>query len=107
MKQSLLVATAALCLGLIACSSSAQPQSQSATRQSKVTRNLAILIFEGVQIIDYTGPYEVFGGVYVNGARAFNVYTVTEKTDPITTAMGMSVRRCGWRRKWAFRRARS
>lgn len=91
MKQGLLVCTAALCLGLIACSSSAQPQSQNVPRQVKGTRNLAILIFEGVQIIDYTGPYEVFGGVYVNGARAFNVYTVSEKTDAITTAMGMSV----------------
>jgi putative intracellular protease/amidase len=43
------------------------------------------LIFNGVQIIDYTGPYEVFGG-----AR-FNVYTVAEKAEPITTAMGMTV----------------
>jgi putative intracellular protease/amidase len=91
MKRELLSITAALCLGLIACSSSAQPQSQNVTRQTKGTRNLAILIFEGVQIIDYTGPYEVFGGVYINGARAFNVYTVSEKTDAITTAMGMSV----------------
>ncbi|MEK6299642.1 MAG: DJ-1/PfpI family protein [Acidobacteriota bacterium] len=91
MKQGLLMTTAAFCLGLIACTSSAQPQSQNPTRQVKGTRNLAILIFEGVQIIDYTGPYEVFGGVYVDGARAFNVYTVSEKTDAITTAMGMSV----------------
>lgn len=91
MKQGLLGITAVFCLGLIACTSAAQPQSQNAPPQVKGTRNLAILIFEGVQIIDYTGPYEVFGGVYVNGARAFNVYTVSEKTEAITTAMGMSV----------------
>jgi putative intracellular protease/amidase len=47
--------------------------------------NVAILIFKGVQIIDYTGPYEVFGG------SRFNVYTVAEKAEPITTAMGMTV----------------
>lgn len=48
-------------------------------------KNAAILIFEGVQIIDYTGPYEVFG------QAGFNVYTVAEKPDTLTTAMGMKV----------------
>ncbi len=46
---------------------------------------VAILIFDGVQIIDYTAPYEVFGQAH------FNVFTVAEKTEAITTAMGMSV----------------
>jgi putative intracellular protease/amidase len=54
-------------------------------------RNLAILIFDGVQIIDYTGPYETFGHVHDKGGPAFNIYTVSEKTAPVTTAMGMSV----------------
>ena len=54
-------------------------------------RNVAILIFPGVQIIDYTGPYEVLGHASVNGQRAFRIYTVSETTDPITTAMGMTV----------------
>src|ERR1041384_8835678 len=54
-------------------------------------RNLAILIFDGVQIIDYTGPYETFGHTYSNDGQAFNIYTVSEKTNAITTSMGMSV----------------
>jgi putative intracellular protease/amidase len=54
-------------------------------------RNAAILLFDGVQIIDYTGPYEVLGGVFLEGGPAFNVYTVAETAAPITTAMGMSV----------------
>ena len=54
-------------------------------------RNLAILIFDKVQIIDYTGPYETFGHAYSNDGPLFNIYTVAEKTGPITTAMGMSV----------------
>ena len=45
----------------------------------------AILLFDGVQIIDYTGPYEVFG------QAGFNVYTVSETGETITTAMDMSV----------------
>jgi putative intracellular protease/amidase len=54
-------------------------------------RNVAILIFPGVQIIDYTGPWEVFGHAYVDGHPAFRTYSVAEKMDPVTTAMGMSV----------------
>ena len=48
-------------------------------------RSVAILIFDGVQIIDYTGPYEVFG------QAGFQVFTVAKKKDTITTNMGMSV----------------
>jgi len=59
--------------------------------QKPVPRNLAILIFDNVQIIDYTGPYETFGHAYSDDGPAFNIYTVSEKGGPITTAMGMSV----------------
>ncbi len=48
-------------------------------------KKVAILIFDGVQIIDYTGPYEVFG------SAGFRVYTVAETKEPVTTAMGMTV----------------
>lgn len=56
-----------------------------AQRPQPPRRNVAILVFDGVQIIDYAGPYEVFG------QAGFNVYTVSEKGDAITTAMGMRV----------------
>ncbi len=46
---------------------------------------VAILIFDGVEIIDYTGPWEVFG------AADFDVFTVAEKKEPVTTAMRMTV----------------
>ena len=49
-------------------------------------RNVAILLFDGVQIIDYTGPYEVFGQ-----GGIFDVYTVSETGATLKTAMGMSV----------------
>lgn len=47
--------------------------------------NVGILIFDGVQIIDYTGPYEVFG------QAGYNTFTVAKDRKAITTAMGMSV----------------
>ena len=53
--------------------------------KKKEIKNVAILIFDGVQIIDYTGPYEVFG------QAGFDVFTVSETGETITTTMGMSV----------------
>jgi putative intracellular protease/amidase len=53
--------------------------------EKSAARSVAILIFDGVQIIDYTGPYEVLGQAH------FNVFTVSEKGTKITTSMGMSV----------------
>ena len=58
---------------------------ETAKAQAHVRKKAAILIFDGVEIIDYTGPYEVFG------AADFDVYTVAETKDPVTTAMGMTV----------------
>jgi putative intracellular protease/amidase len=47
-------------------------------------KNVAILVFNNVQIIDYAGPYEALG-------YQFNVYLVAEKPGPIRTVMNMDV----------------
>lgn len=52
---------------------------------------LAVLLFEGVQIIDYTGPWEVFGHASVHDHPAFEIYSVAQTSGPLTTSMGMSV----------------
>lgn len=46
---------------------------------------VGILLFDGVQIIDFAGPYEVFG------AAGFGVVTVSHEGRPVTTAMGLKV----------------
>jgi transcriptional regulator GlxA family with amidase domain len=43
------------------------------------------LLFDGVEIIDYSGPWEVFG------AAGFAVHTVAAGTDPIKTVFGQKV----------------
>lgn len=83
MKRTLAAVALILFGSLLA--SSVQTQAQEKETE-KPKQNVAILIFDGVQIIDYTGPYEVLGGW---GKR--HVYTVAEKADPITTNMGMRV----------------
>jgi putative intracellular protease/amidase/DNA-directed RNA polymerase subunit RPC12/RpoP len=46
---------------------------------------VAILLFDGVEIIDYSGPWEVFG------AANFAVHTVAAGTGPIKTVFGQKV----------------
>lgn len=46
---------------------------------------VGIMLFDGVQIIDFAGPYEVFG------TAGFGVTTVSHDGKPVTTAMGLRV----------------
>ena len=62
-----------------------EEEAKAASPAAGAVRKVAILIFDGVEIIDYTGPYEIFG------AAGFDVYTVSATKDPVTTAMGMTV----------------
>ena len=80
MKKVYLVIALFALIGVFGSLSSVTSQ----TAPAKPKLNVAIFIFDGVQIIDYTGPWEVFG-------RRFNVFTVAEKKDPITTIYGMKV----------------
>lgn len=52
---------------------------------SKPEIRVGIVLFEQVQIIDFTGPYEVFG------AAGFGVTTLTADGKPVTTEMGLKV----------------
>jgi transcriptional regulator GlxA family with amidase domain len=55
-------------------------------------RNVAILIFDEVEVLDFCGPFEVFS---VTGRRSglepFNVYTVAQKAGPVVARNGLSV----------------
>ena len=56
------------------------------------TRNVAILIFDDVEILDFCGPYEVFGVTgRRNNSQPFNVYTVAEHSRPIIARNQLSV----------------
>ena len=53
------------------------------TKSKQVT--VAIVLFDGVQIIDYSGPWEVFGHA---GCK---VFTVADKSEPLTTRFDQKV----------------
>lgn len=55
-------------------------------------RNVAILIFEDVEVLDFAGPFEVFGVTRLeDGSAPFNVFTVAETTAPVSARNGLSV----------------
>jgi transcriptional regulator GlxA family with amidase domain len=56
------------------------------------TRNVGILIFDDVEVLDFCGPYEVFGVTgKQNDSQLFNVYTVAERSRPIIARNQLSV----------------
>lgn len=57
-----------------------------------MTRTLAILIFDEVEVLDFCGPFEVFSVANrFADPPAFRVVTVAEKVGPISTRGGLSV----------------
>jgi len=51
-------------------------QASPTERPEPADKRLGILVFPGVQVIDFTGPYEVLTGAFANGRRVFDVVTV-------------------------------
>jgi transcriptional regulator GlxA family with amidase domain len=55
-------------------------------------RNLAILLFDDVEVLDFCGPMEVFSVANrFSDPAPFHVFTVAEKPGPILTRGGLSI----------------
>ncbi len=49
-------------------------------------RNVAIVLYQGIELLDFAGPGEVFASARTtDGQRAFNVYTVAASTDNLVS----------------------
>lgn len=59
-----------------------------AERKGKI--NVAVLLFEGVELLDFAGPAEVFG--VAGEGLSFRVFTVAEKTEPLRAIGGVLVK---------------
>jgi transcriptional regulator GlxA family with amidase domain len=79
-------------------------QAQSSSPLSKLhvpakgTINVAFVLTEGSTVIDFAGPWEVFQDVMIPSRGAsmeeqmpFNLYTVSDNTNPIRTSGGMQI----------------
>ena len=49
--------------------------------------NVAILIYEHAQVLDYAAPYDIF----TSGGENFNVYTVAETTEEVITLPNLKI----------------
>ena len=79
MKRIIVLIVTAVLLATSAAAADAKPY----------TRNVAIVLYNGVEVLDFSGPAEVFAaaanfGRY-NSEKAFNVYTVSRTRDPIVS----------------------
>ncbi|MBZ0112633.1 MAG: DJ-1/PfpI family protein [Thermoanaerobaculia bacterium] len=74
-------------LGAVATVSLAAPEDY--------TRNVAIVVWNGAEVLDWAGPAEIFSSAAGFGRQgdvpAFNVYTVSKTTDAITSQGFVSV----------------
>lgn len=72
-------------LALLLSLTCASPALAAHEPHSEPAVHVGIVLFNGVQINDFTGPYEVFG------QAGFGVATVSPDGKPVTTAMGLAV----------------
>ena len=57
--------------------------------EDRPARKVAILVFEGVELLDFAGPGEVFDAA--SSGRAFEVFTVAPSAEPITSQRFVTV----------------
>ena len=56
------------------------------------TRNVGILLFDDVEVMDFCGPFEVFSVTNeMNPNNPFNVFTVAEKEGPVYARNNLSI----------------
>ena len=54
-------------------------------------RNLAILVHDDVEVLDFCGPFEAFGVTGDEGAAHFNVFTVADEARTVRANTGMLI----------------
>src|SRR5262245_40899486 len=99
---AMMLATGSNCSGNSAEQRAAYKQPEAAaaplTAPAKGKIPVAFLISQGVTVIDFTGPWEVFQDVYIESRGAtmedqmpFQLYTVAEKIETITASAGLKL----------------
>src|ERR1700759_3918608 len=106
-RREFLGKTAALGTGLSALASTAMhaaeasaskteetPKAGKLTAPAKGSINVAILVSEGVNVIDFSGPWGVFESVMVPSAEGmpFRLFAVSDTADVVTSASGLKIK---------------
>lgn len=56
------------------------------------TRNIAIVLYDGVEILDFAGPYEVFYAASRHEGRPFEVFTIADRPQLVQCSSGLFVK---------------
>lgn len=72
-----------------AVSTNPAPKTKVAPPRVDGLKTVAVLLFEGVELMDFAGPAEVF--IVADHGKAFRVVTVASSTKPVATMGGVSV----------------
>ena len=88
MVKNVLYLSMTIVVLIFGCTQVTMAEGQS--KDPKSRRNVAILIFDGVEVMDFAGPAEVF---IVSGfGKPFRVFTVAETTELVRTMGGLTVK---------------
>jgi transcriptional regulator GlxA family with amidase domain len=68
---------------------SANKKTVKKTAKKSGPRNVAVLIFDGVELLDFAGPAEVF--IVCEYGRSYNVYTVADQKQTVRTMGGIQI----------------
>ncbi len=75
-----------LCVATILCALAFRSNADEATEKATQPKNVAILIFNGVEVLDFAGPTDVFTHARdPKGRPAFKLYAVAKSMEPITS----------------------
>jgi putative intracellular protease/amidase len=86
MNASRLIASLLVILLLNAAAALASPATQ-----PRGPRNVAVLVFPGVELLDFAGPTEAFSAASTSEGPAFKVYTVGPSTQTIRSGQAVTV----------------
>lgn len=89
-RPSLLSSLSFLVASLCCTLSHAEPPQARQTQPARTyTRNVAIVVYDGVEVLDFSGPSEVFADAAHHGAQgsepAFRLFTIAPSASPITS----------------------
>jgi transcriptional regulator GlxA family with amidase domain len=68
-----------------------QEEARAGSVRDMVPRNLAILVHDDVEVLDFCGPFEAFGVTGDTGQAYFNVFTVADEARVVRANTGMLI----------------
>ncbi|MHC4416843.1 MAG: DJ-1/PfpI family protein [Planctomycetota bacterium] len=94
-KDSKAVFILVMWIGIVAWPGLGSRAAAQESAEGKVTRNVAIVVHEGVELLDFAGPGEVFEAAAWRGAEKgrpwFNIYTVAPSKGPVMSQMFLTI----------------